>query len=103
MGAGGWDAPGYPTPWSPSSLSCRDGPGHRRRPSRRTPQVAAAQPVGQLGGATNQPAEEKAKRPPARELIGAYHQEQLRALLEHVRDGFARLDAGEIDEFASAT
>ncbi|MDQ4096863.1 MAG: hypothetical protein M3144_03200, partial [Actinomycetota bacterium] len=47
----------------------------------------------------NQPAEEKAKRRAARELIAAYHQEQLRALLEHVRDGFAQLDAGEIDEF----
>lgn len=47
----------------------------------------------------NQPAEEKAKRRAARELIGAYHQEQLRALLEHVRDGFAQLDAGQIDEF----
>ncbi len=47
----------------------------------------------------NQPAEERAKRRAARELIGAYHQEQLRALLEHVRDGFAQLDAGQIDEF----
>jgi hypothetical protein len=47
----------------------------------------------------DQPAEEKAKRRAARELIGAYHQQQLRALLEHVRDGFAQLDAGEIDEF----
>ena len=32
-------------------------------------------------------------------MIGGYHQEQLRILLEHVRDGFGRLDAGEIDEF----
>ncbi|MGH9138843.1 MAG: hypothetical protein ACRD0G_17670 [Acidimicrobiales bacterium] len=32
-------------------------------------------------------------------LIAAYHQQQLRALLEQVRDGFARLDTGEIDEF----
>ena len=31
--------------------------------------------------------------------MGAYHEEQLLALLEHVRDGFARLDAGEIDAF----
>ncbi|HEV2810040.1 MAG TPA: hypothetical protein VGV93_06550 [Acidimicrobiales bacterium] len=42
---------------------------------------------------------EKAKRREARAIVGAYHQEQLRALLEHVRDGFAQLDAGEIDEF----
>jgi PAS domain-containing protein len=47
----------------------------------------------------SQPADEKARRRAARELIGAYHRQQLRALLEHVRDGFAQLDAGEIDEF----
>jgi hypothetical protein len=47
----------------------------------------------------NQPAGEKAKRRAARELVGAYHQQQLRALLEHVRDGFGQLDAGQIDEF----
>ncbi|MGO9457654.1 MAG: hypothetical protein ACLP62_11495 [Acidimicrobiales bacterium] len=41
---------------------------------------------------------EKVERRAARELIGAYHQEQLRALLEQVRAGFVRLDAGEIDE-----
>jgi len=45
------------------------------------------------------PTGEKAERRAARELIAAYHQTQLRALLDHVRDGFARLDAGEIDEF----
>jgi hypothetical protein len=43
--------------------------------------------------------EDKAARRAARELIVAYHQHELRALLEHVREGFARLDAGEIDEF----
>jgi hypothetical protein len=43
--------------------------------------------------------DERARRREARELMGAYHEEQLRALLEHVRDGFARLDAGEIDQF----
>jgi len=42
---------------------------------------------------------EKAKRREARAIVGAYHQEQLRALLEQVRDGFAQLDAGELDEF----
>lgn len=42
---------------------------------------------------------EKARRRAARQLIAAYHQEQLRALLEHVREGYAQLDAGEIDEF----
>lgn len=42
---------------------------------------------------------EKAKRREARAIVGAYHQEQLRALLEHVREGLDQLDAGEIDEF----
>ena len=41
----------------------------------------------------------KADRRAARERIAAYHQAQLRSLLEHVRAGLARLDAGEIDEF----
>jgi hypothetical protein len=42
---------------------------------------------------------EKAKRHEARARVEAYHQEQLRALLEHVREAFDQLDAGEIDEF----
>ena len=32
-------------------------------------------------------------------MVATYHQEQLRSLLEHVREGFDRLDAGELDEF----
>jgi hypothetical protein len=48
---------------------------------------------------TEAAADEKEQRRAARELIAAYHQQQLRALLERVRHGFARLDAGEIDEF----
>jgi len=43
--------------------------------------------------------DEKAERRAARETIAAYHREQLRILLEHVRTGFAQFDAGEIDEF----
>jgi hypothetical protein len=43
--------------------------------------------------------DEKAERRAAREVIAAYHQEQLGVLLEHVRSGFAQLDAGAIDEF----
>jgi hypothetical protein len=42
---------------------------------------------------------EKADRRAARVLIIAYHQAELRSLLEHVRTGFAQLDAGAIDEF----
>ena len=41
----------------------------------------------------------KAERRAAREAVAAYHEEELAKLLEHVRDGFARLDAGEIDAF----
>src|SRR5215213_4504604 len=44
-------------------------------------------------------AADKAERRASRELIASYHQTQLRTLLEHVRSGFTRLDAGDIDEF----
>ena len=52
-----------------------------------------------VNGDAHRSSTDKAERRAARELIGAYHQEQLRGLLEHVRAGFVRLDAGEIDEF----
>ncbi len=52
-----------------------------------------------MSGDTHRSSTDKAEGRAARELIGAYHQEQLRGLLEHVRAGFVRLDAGEIDEF----
>lgn len=42
---------------------------------------------------------EKARRRAAREMIARYHEDRLRLLLDHVRDGFARMDAGEIDPF----
>lgn len=32
-------------------------------------------------------------------MIGEYHEAQLRVLLDRVRDGFAQLDAGELDPF----
>ena len=50
-------------------------------------------------GATSGASADKARRRAARELIAAYHQDQLRVLLEHVRDGFSRFDSGAIDEF----
>jgi hypothetical protein len=50
-------------------------------------------------GESQRGSDEKAKRRAAQELIAAYHMAQLRMLLEHVRAGFAQLDAGEIDEF----
>jgi hypothetical protein len=42
---------------------------------------------------------ERADGESARMLVADYHQTQLRALLEHVRDSFLQLDAGTIDEF----
>ena len=39
---------------------------------------------------------ERTRRRAARALVGAYHEEQLRLLLERVRDGFRALDANEI-------
>jgi hypothetical protein len=42
---------------------------------------------------------ERAQRRAARRTIAAYHEEQLGLLLERVRHGFARLDAGELDVF----
>lgn len=41
----------------------------------------------------------KARRRAAGKTIAAYHEQQLGLLLEHVREGFARMDAGEIDSF----
>lgn len=32
-------------------------------------------------------------------MIAEYHEQQLRLLLERVREGFAKMDAGEIDPF----
>lgn len=42
---------------------------------------------------------EKARRRAARDLIGRYHEQQLRRLLEHARAGFEQLDRGEINAF----
>jgi hypothetical protein len=44
-------------------------------------------------------AAERATRRVARETIGAYHRQQLRALLEHVRAALRELDTQRIDEF----
>jgi hypothetical protein len=41
----------------------------------------------------------KAERRAARAAVGAYHQAELAGLIEHVREGLARYDAGEIDAF----
>jgi hypothetical protein len=54
-----------------------------------------------MESASTQPPQsgERAQRRAARETIAKYHEEQLLLLLGRVRDGFARLDAGEIDAF----
>ena len=54
--------------------------------------------VPEAGGPAD-PRSERADRRAAQALIAAYHQGQLRVLLEQVRAGFAQLDAGTIDEF----
>jgi hypothetical protein len=43
--------------------------------------------------------DDKTRRRAARQIIAAYHEEEVGRLLEHVRSGFARMDAGEIDVF----
>lgn len=35
----------------------------------------------------------------AADRVGSYHRTELRSLLEQVREGFERLDRGQIDEF----
>jgi hypothetical protein len=42
---------------------------------------------------------EKARRRAARQLVGEYHERELARLLERVREGFTRFDAGELDAF----
>ena len=41
----------------------------------------------------------KAARPAARRTVGGYHAAQLAELIEHVREGLVRYEAGEIDAF----
>lgn len=74
-------------------MASRPAAGRGRTPGRHC--GCSVQVVVGPGDASN----EKAERRAARELIGAYHQAQLRQLLEHVRAAFAQLDTGEIDEF----
>jgi hypothetical protein len=41
----------------------------------------------------------KAERRAARAAVGAYHEAELARLIDHVREGLERYDAGEIDAF----
>jgi hypothetical protein len=52
-----------------------------------------------MSGDTESRSAQKADRRASREPIANYHRSQLRELLEHVRYGFLRLDAGDIDAF----
>jgi hypothetical protein len=45
------------------------------------------------------PTNEKAKRRADQALLATYHEARLADLLEHVREGFNRYEAGEIDVF----
>ena len=49
-------------------------------------------------GAMSEP-RTKGERRADREVVGAYHAAEQAKLLEHVRGGFQRYDAGEIDAF----
>src|SRR5919109_5267713 len=51
------------------------------------------------GGTHAQSGPSKAERRAARAAVGAYHEAELARLLERVREGLARYDAGEIDAF----
>jgi hypothetical protein len=50
-------------------------------------------------GARAQAGPSKAERRAARDAVGAYHEAELARLLERVREGLERYDAGEIDAF----
>ena len=76
----------------------RDGVDRATSPTSSVAARCILSPVPESGD-TPRRSDDKADRRAARELVAAYHQAQLRVLLERVRTGFAQLDAGEIDEF----
>lgn len=60
----------------------------------------AAERTGQAAAALRDPHRAtKAERRAARERVGAYHEAEQAKLLEHVRSGFQRYGAREIDAF----
>ena len=50
-------------------------------------------------GRRRQAGPSKAERRAARAAVGAYHEAELARLIEHVREGLERYDAGGIDAF----
>ena len=71
----------------------------RRRASRPKATGSVASSIVTSGSAPGSRAAEKARRREALEIVVRYHEEQLLKLLEHVREGFCKLDAGEMDAF----
>jgi hypothetical protein len=51
------------------------------------------------GGTRAQAGPSKAERRAARAAVGAYHEAELARLIDHVREGLERYDAGELDAF----
>ena len=58
--------------------------------------MASSEPGSGTGAQTGP---SKAERRAARAAVGAYHAAELARLIEHVREGLVRYDAGEIDAF----
>jgi hypothetical protein len=52
-----------------------------------------------MAGSSFAPGPSKAERRAASAAVGTYHEAELARLLEHVREGFTRYDAGELDAF----
>jgi hypothetical protein len=50
-------------------------------------------------GTGGRPTSSKAERRAARAAVGAYHEQELARLIDRVREGLARFDAGKIDAF----
>ena len=48
---------------------------------------------------SHSPRADKIARQAARVAVASFHQQELRGLLDRVREGFVQLDAGEIGEF----
>jgi hypothetical protein len=69
-----------------------DMPAHGRRSARPIRPPASRRPRVRSPRCPHAPQK-------ARALIADYYEQQLLALLEHVRDGFTRLDRSEIDAF----
>jgi len=83
----------------PAACRCKRRGGFAISRRLRPPPLRADRPgMSQHEAGPAEPGE-RAERRPARRTIGVYHEQQLLALLEHIRAGFAQLDASQIDAF----